>query len=156
MTDKKLTDNEIIKALECCNKPIGKTECGICPLYHSAGRCTENMLTNALDLINRQKAEIERLYKENDRLSQCVLYHEGDIADAKLDAIEGFANEIEKEISQAIINNGTSIEQRIINQKVDRYEDNFCTYLDGKIMALGSLSYFIKNLVKEMVGEKNG
>ncbi len=53
-----MTDNEIIKALECCEKPVGKG-CKECPLYNTD--CTAiNLGAIALDLINRQKAEIEK------------------------------------------------------------------------------------------------
>ena len=50
-----MTDNEIIKALECC----GGSNCHECPIEG----CTDDIFGNALDLINRQKAEIEA-YKE--------------------------------------------------------------------------------------------
>ena len=47
------------------------------------------------NLINRQKAEIERLNKEVDRLSQCVLYHDGQV----VDAVKEFAERLKKELS---------------------------------------------------------
>ena len=56
-----MTDNEIIKALECCSKnPLNCRECGY------KGRCNridcyDYLKRDALDLINRQQAEIERL-----------------------------------------------------------------------------------------------
>lgn len=50
-----MTDNEIIKALECCMDD----DCDNCP--DTFGNCEHNAMRNALDLINRQKAEIERL-----------------------------------------------------------------------------------------------
>ena len=54
-----MTDTEIIKALECCAKPVGEG-CRECPLYKED--CVSvNMEELALDLINRQKAEIEEL-----------------------------------------------------------------------------------------------
>lgn len=61
MTDKKYTDEEIIKALEYCNADISK--CDRCVLQRD---CESNpfysaVAEHALDLINRQKAEIERL-----------------------------------------------------------------------------------------------
>ena len=60
MTDKKFTQEQIIKALECC----GFTEdCSGCPFYSDMG-CDENIHANALDLIKRQKAEIERVQLE--------------------------------------------------------------------------------------------
>ena len=60
-----MTDNEIIKALECCGSEKGNL-CTQCPKFKKLGYdCNENDLFNdALDLINRQKAEIERLEKD--------------------------------------------------------------------------------------------
>lgn len=52
-----MTDNEIIKALECCSY---YDVCLNCPCFSFCG-CTPELLESALDLINRQKAEIERL-----------------------------------------------------------------------------------------------
>lgn len=58
-----MTDNEIRKALECC---FIDCNCGDCPYYYKDEGCCPDMLMNdALDLINRQKAEIERLENEN-------------------------------------------------------------------------------------------
>ena len=57
---KEIIDNEIIKALECCNTAKTEHRCDICPFYEDE-RCTVSMLDSAVDLINRQKAEIERL-----------------------------------------------------------------------------------------------
>lgn len=61
MTDKKFTDEEIIKAVEiCCNDEV---HCRECPAWRDCkdGRKSTRL---ALDLINRQKAEIERCKKE--------------------------------------------------------------------------------------------
>lgn len=70
MTDKKFTDEEIIKALEChFNEEIDKEpfRCVDCPLYNDTSpSCTEALRSYALDLINRQKAEIDRLNSAND------------------------------------------------------------------------------------------
>ena len=56
----KFTDEEIIKMLECCSC-IGS--CDGCPLdkVNCGDLCARVLMRNALDLINRQKAEIERL-----------------------------------------------------------------------------------------------
>ena len=53
----KMTDEEIIKALECCSKK----ECYKCPNYSEGIECGEALLILALDLINRQKARIKEL-----------------------------------------------------------------------------------------------
>ncbi len=59
-----MTDKEIIKALECCTKPYCNNN--ECPLHQNTVNtkdCITQLSTNALDLINRQQAEIERLKK---------------------------------------------------------------------------------------------
>lgn len=57
-----MTDNGIVKALECCN---GYSCCEECPFCNKIGVCGVNLYELALDLINRQKAKIEKLEKEN-------------------------------------------------------------------------------------------
>ena len=53
-----MTDTEIIKALECCVSR--KNSCNGCPAHTM--NCTPRVaMAFALDLINRQKEEIERL-----------------------------------------------------------------------------------------------
>lgn len=59
-----MIDSEIIKALECCSKPYCADN--KCPLYENTTNtkdCITQLSTNALDIINRQKAEIESLYR---------------------------------------------------------------------------------------------
>ena len=53
-----MTDNEIIKALECCCIALN---CEECPCRGNNGTCTGVADFEVLDLINRQKAEIENL-----------------------------------------------------------------------------------------------
>ena len=55
-----MTDNEIIKALECCVDWCGNVSCWDCPLKNT-GCIHFDKLKETLDLINRQKAENERL-----------------------------------------------------------------------------------------------
>ena len=72
-----MTDNDIIKALEwCVNEPRGY-KCSQCEYVTG---CKPQLMRNALDLINRQKAEIERLEhlragvsKEVERLHNILL-----------------------------------------------------------------------------------
>ena len=63
-----MTDEQIIKALECCATDDGD-DCFQCPygniVYKSGnGGCVNRCRKDVLDLINRQKAEIERLNVE--------------------------------------------------------------------------------------------
>lgn len=62
-----MTDEQIIKALEWHSN--NETHCSACPYEeHSITHyCIDMVIEDALDLINRQKAEIERLTKEQDR-----------------------------------------------------------------------------------------
>lgn len=52
------TDDEIIKALECCIND----NCNDCP--ETFGNCELTAMRNALDLLKRQRATIERLQKK--------------------------------------------------------------------------------------------
>ena len=56
-----MTDNDIIKALECCGNIVDST-CKEC-VYHETynASCVVRLMRDALDLINRQKAEIKNL-----------------------------------------------------------------------------------------------
>lgn len=55
-----MNDDEIIMALECCQKNV---LCEQCPLKEKSS-CINKLSTYALDLITRQQAEIERLKDE--------------------------------------------------------------------------------------------
>ena len=68
-----MTDEQIIKALECCKHD----DCDNCP--NCFGNCESNLATHSLDLINRQKAEIERLEKENIALNRRAMPASGTI-----------------------------------------------------------------------------
>lgn len=61
-----MTDTEIIKALECCTSTT-EIGCELCP-YSSTVNCLLRSTQDALELINRQKAEIEQLRTEKDKL----------------------------------------------------------------------------------------
>lgn len=56
-----MTDNEIIRALECCAS--WNMTCRACPYVgiFAARQCERNLSRDAFDLIKRQQAEIERL-----------------------------------------------------------------------------------------------
>lgn len=81
-----MIDNEITKTLECCLS-INYEDCLECPLHNDfyPNLCYYEGNKNALDLINRQKTEIERLTKT-----------------AKSEAIKEFAERLKHEIVSAI------------------------------------------------------
>lgn len=55
-----MTDNEIIKALECCTG----ANCIECPFNGNGSVCVDGLVRSAFDLIKRQQAEIERVTLE--------------------------------------------------------------------------------------------
>ena len=110
-----MTDNEIIKALECCCEAELNEDCKKlkCPFFdYEIDNCTnvgdmDAMYRFALDLINRQKAEIERLkaeLKEDSRVMKqaLVLVDEikkeiaVDIETAKVEAVKEFAERLKE------------------------------------------------------------
>lgn len=71
-----MTNEQIIKGFAICND-FEKGACRKCPYYRGAddNSCVDDMITDVYNLINRLKAEIERLNhiraelsKENDEL----------------------------------------------------------------------------------------
>lgn len=97
-----LTDDEIMKALENCGK---LATCGDYPMRPKEARrgttgCYNELLKDALNLINRKDAEIEKLYKEVDRLSQCIMYNDGVVSDLKKDIVEAKAKAIKEFIER--------------------------------------------------------
>lgn len=71
-----MTEAGIIKALECCKND----DCDNCP--NNFGNCYANLAGYALDLINRQKAEIERLLNLARSMHTWIFLHTGDEAEA--------------------------------------------------------------------------
>lgn len=90
-----MTDNEIIKAMQCV---IGNdVSCSECE-YQKAlpfPSCRRMCAKNALDLINRQKAENERLQKNIDGLN---IFTKNHIKVIKLQAIKEFVERLKQKL----------------------------------------------------------
>ena len=89
-----MTDNEIIKALECCKNSLSeKDACGDCPLYEEEEvTCITILSKNALDLINRQKAEIDILIRKKESLRDEIAEQQAEIE--RLKEIEYMYNDL--------------------------------------------------------------
>ena len=96
-----MNDADIIKALECC---FVNENCTNCPCYEnrfSVYACETEIPKQALDLIKRQQAEIERLKDYNENLlsantaMSCNLLDE--VAKARVEAIKEFAERLKEE-----------------------------------------------------------
>ncbi len=107
-----MTEIEIIKALECCSKPYCNDN--KCPLHKNTINtkdCITQLSTNALDLINRQKAEIERANCHIQKLVNVTadLVHECDCA--KQEAIKEFAERLKE---KAYLTGSVSITHELV------------------------------------------
>lgn len=120
-----MTDNDIIKALECCS--YNNYQCDNCPYAYKT--CT--VYKDSIDLINHQKAEIERLRSMNRAKLATIHDLQIELKTAKSEAIKEFAEKAKEKMRDLA---------RVDFQGVD-----YC--LIGKS--------FLDNLVKEMVGENN-
>ena len=120
-----MTDNEIIKALECCT---AYENCNECPYNTDTLSCERlKLLEDSLELINRQKAEIERLKKEVSVARDAYISIQDRYEHTKAESYKEFAERL--------------------NEKA-QIADCFDSYN----MVVGT--HFIDNLLKEMVGEE--
>ena len=127
-----MTDNEIIKALELCvTNDYFEQNCKDCSFKKHGAVCMDVMLKYVLDLINRQKAEIEHL--KNIRNEKAFFLAEDIKNEVKANAIKEFAERL-----KAIYNDDS------------RYDRPNAHTLIVKLFAN------IDDLVKEMVGVDNG
>ena len=85
MTVHKFTDEEVIKALECCNND----DCDNCP--NNFGNCYANLAGYALDLINRQKEEIDDMKDKNEHLVCIAL-------EARAEAVKEYAERLKERL----------------------------------------------------------
>ena len=107
-----MTDNEIIKALECLSgnsTENGETECAQC-CFNSA-YCVMDAAENALDLINRQKAEIDRMKKNEKLIPEAI-------KSSKSDAIKEFAEMLKEWVNNP--KNFNAAERTFILQGIDK------------------------------------
>ena len=120
-----MTDDEIIKALKCCGNIVDSTykECVYHETYNAS--CVVRLMRDALGLINRQKAENERLNKEVNKQQLRRQMYRSTVEEIKSEAIKEFAERLKK-----------------------KYKHN-----KTSITSLVTLFDNINNLVNEMCGE---
>lgn len=93
-----MTDEQIIKALEYCSTDVRENTCPKCAFYKKH-RCSTLMLNAVSDLINRQKAEIERL----ERKATTPFCQVGfDLKQLKSEAIKEFAERLKTNFNKNI------------------------------------------------------
>lgn len=127
-----MTDNEIIKALECCVLKKGCGECPANPHIRNYGFCTASLIKGAYDLINRQNAEIERL-------NGCV--------------------KSEDEVRKIMKSQMTSVIREITNEQIDfavnlSKAEAIKDFAEIIISDYPEMEYYLNNIVEEMIGEQ--
>ena len=125
MTDKKITDEEIKSSLEVIATTRNCNECKIRNCKWGTCNCSQITANAALDLINRQEAEIEKL--KGSTIVSNIMESQRIKREAKAEAYKEFAERL--------------------NEKA-QIADCFDSYN----MVVGT--HFIDNLLKEMVGEE--
>ena len=129
-----MTDEQMIKALECCAIKCDCKECYF-DTHESGDICARVVMQKTFDLINRQRAEIERLQRKYDlseaeRVANVKGFSES-IATARAKTVKEF----EDALVQELLPSGMVL--------IERYSIN------AKAVRLA-----IYNIAKEMVGEQ--
>jgi hypothetical protein len=123
-----MTDREIIQGLKCCDDFEWCVQCSLQGVID----CRTVLTGNALDLITRQQAEIERLNEDKSFLKdEFERFRIRVLPIAKAEAIKEFAERLKAKKHICLPPNGYPID-----------ENDWVIYEDD-----------IDNLVKEMVGE---
>ena len=143
MTDKKFTDEEIIETLERCSKGGGCFRCAMA--YMHSANCIRILETECLDLVNRQKSEIEEL---NIQLRE--LWNMASLYKAGSEIWEGY--------NENLLTANTVLSNEILEAKakaeVEAYEEFAERLCEGKV-SNDKTVIEAKVLLKEMVGERN-
>ena len=134
-----MTDNEIIKALEeCIELRFDDTEYATVRL---------DTLSNALDLITRQQAEIERLKNEN--MAKEAEYND------MLEQRNSVERYLETAKSEAVKEFAARLKNEIISDTAYGCDSNQHSGYYDYTIKIGDIPEYIDNLVKEMVGDNN-
>lgn len=174
MPDKKLTDNEIKKALERLEntkdylKEQYQEQVKKCPYPELKPIAKQTYEDNkkAFDIAIKAIEEINRLQAENERLKNCVK-SEDEVMDIAKRTMEPLVKEITREqIDIAVklakteaykecIEKVNNIINEIYNKHIFGSNDLFDEEKDAVVNFSDDVTYALDNLVKEMVGENN-
>lgn len=139
----KLTDEQIIRALECCCDIIGN-RCSECPKYSQNKEndfCQEDLHRDAIDLINRQKADIEKL-KRIERFATKTIEKQN----AEIERLKEEKTQLNKSLRFAI-EDGLKLKHEAIKEFWQRLKSQ--NTMDRRIISVESGD----NLLKEMAGD---
>ena len=131
-----MTDNEIVKALDICSNHKG---CCDCPLRDEPNDCYEEMRKPILDLINRQKAEIEMIQLKIEGVQEANAI----LREYIRKAVKEFAERFEKEAENVWIDSEGDF----------LYSDSDNTTFEIYNTVAEWCKEVAKNILKEMVGD---
>lgn len=132
---KVMTDNEIVETLKLCTTQDGSIPCYDCPRWNDDEQECEGIdYTATLDLINRQKTEIEELKNYVNRCKSGKEYWVKCLLEKPNEAYKEFAERIKMSIKANVV-------ETLCNDAKGVYSAEYV--LDD-----------IDNLLKEMVGEE--
>ena len=142
-----MTDDEIIKAMECCSTDVQENPCPKCAFYNKH-RCSTLMVNAVSDLISRYKAKNESLKqmiderdKETLKLQKRIIFWRDNLnyqpEKIKSEAIKEFAEELEYFVLNEDI--------EVVKPKCKDYE----SYINGANQFRHQIKNGINNLVKE-------
>lgn len=155
-----MNDNDVIKALECCNVPMNKS-CKKCLYRYTAKSINSNcnLHKDILDLINRQKAEIEDLNAKFRHSAEMVDIL-NDACDIKNKEIERLQYVHEKNISSiaTLHKKLKTAKAEAVREFAEKIKATFpdrnnprCT--DDDIFTLNSIDGLLEEMEKEGGGE---
>jgi predicted RNase H-like nuclease (RuvC/YqgF family) len=158
-----MTDNEIVKSLEICTGKRLLEDCPECPNYESESRCKVRLSEVALDLINRQKAELQKVkaeLKETTEKFNCQQYVYTDLSDiireknAEIEKLQSDNSSMQSTLAKMSM----GVEQakaEAIKEFAERLKEKQQTFISDEYAYKFIYLIEIDKLVKEMVGESD-
>ena len=127
-----MTDKEIIKALECCGGENYEDTCPKCPI-RSDENCNCNLAKYSLDLINHQKAEIDKM--------KAIVDQSDTNCRRVINLIGGYERQVETARAEAV--------KDLIEKLTEEYKE----YTLADSVSIDRIFLSIKHIARRMVGE---
>ena len=160
-----MTDKEIIKALECCVKAPYCSKKTDCP-YKGIDDCVKKHTLDALDLINRQQAEIEEYkriaeYQQSLNVKRHFKLKEKEAEIERLEKLAKDRADVNFEKIVGVVDRASAdIKAEAIKEFAERLKESSIdvdvSFGYGREVYTEAVPVVeIDNLVKEMVGDNN-
>lgn len=149
MTDKKITDEEIKSSLEVIATTRNCNECKIRNCKWGTCNCSQITANAALDLLKRQKTEIERLKSMNQTKLDCIhdLQKENEILSRNADtAFQDGLNEKRDLFAP-------EIKAEAIKEFAERLKSSIYINTDLLVYQCEEVESVIDDVAEEMIGE---